>query len=469
MKQPSDPEKFKQFLAIFSQLGALVAGITLLIQLLSADLDARYQQTLSALAMLALTVLLWLWRWPKITQSRTRRSITSPTKRNGSTARNLVQPFRTVRGNPYQLSLARRRTEGVFLSLVSLLALVFVLQKSGHISEEISGVQCSYAATREAPLLVITAFKDFNNQPTAFVNRLYTEMDEQFADQISVCLSRHIIENGNDAEEYGRDLNRRQSTTIVVWGDSDAHSSEIHLTPIDWTAFELLIKADAADAREMEGWARDYMPRIVLGMTQFIAGDNQAAIRTFDTVIKNLEAEPWADDNQEAFARLYFRLAQLYDSENQSESAIAAYDQVLANDNSFSVARLNRGVLYMNIDRDKALADFNELIDQGTELAADAYINRAKLQTEWELRKSDYLHAIELEPKDPSYYHYLGLAALGVQDYETALRAYEDARPYLDDEARADITEELQAAIEENSALTDVVQQIITRLNESPQ
>jgi hypothetical protein len=468
MKQPSDPEKLKQFLSVFSQLGAILAAITLLIQLLSADLDAPYRQTLSALAVLALTVLLWLWRWPKITQGRTGRNPTTPTKRKAPTAENLFKPFRTVRGNPYQFSLARRRTEGIFLSLVSVLVLVFVLQKSGRIGEEISGVQCSYAATREAPLLVITAFKDFNNQPTAFVNRLYTEMDEQFGDEVSVCLSRHVISNGNEAEAYGRRLNRRQSTTVVVWGDSDAYSSEIHLTPIEWTAFELLIKADAADASEMEGWARDYVPQIVLGMTQFIAGDNRTAIRTFDTVIKKLEAEPWTGDNQEALARLYFRLAQLYRSENQTTSAIAAYDQVLANDSGFHAARLARGVLYMDTDREKALADFNVLIDQGTNLAAQAYVNRASLQTEWDLRKSDYLKAIELEPEDPDNYHFLGLSALETQEYDTAIKAYEDARPFLDDDARTDIIEELRAAAEENSALAEVVQQIITLLNEPP-
>jgi tetratricopeptide (TPR) repeat protein len=199
-------------------------------------------------------------------------------------------------------------------------------------------------------------------------------------------------------------------------------------------------------------------------MTQFIAGHNQEAIRTFDTVIKKLEAEPWSADNQEAFARLYFRLAQLYDSENEIDSAIEAYNHVLANDGSFHAARMNRGLLYMRFDREKALADFNELIDQETELAADAYVNRAALQTDWDLRKNDYLKAIELEPTDPYYYHYLGLGALDAGEYDTARKAYADARPLLDDETRAEIVEGLQAAAEENDALKDVVTQIIALL-----
>lgn len=454
MKQKSNPDKFKEFLSIFSQLGAIVAAITLLIQLLSGELDAPYRQTLSALALLALTILLWLWRWPKITQSPPRRSTTTPRKRKNT---------------PAEGPLTRRGAEVAFLSLVTVLVLVFIGQKSVRIGEEISGVQCSYAENRASPLLIITQFNHLNSQPTAFVNRLYTEMHTQFSDQISLCLSRHIIQNGVEAEEYGRRLNRNQTTTLVVWGDSDASSSEIHITPIEWTAFELRIKADTADAGEMEGWARDYLPQIVLGTTQFIEGQNRDAIRTFETAIKKLEAEPWSMNNQEAFARLYFRLAQLYSSENETLLAIGAYDQVLANDSGFHVALLNRGVLYMNIDRDKALADFNELIAQESELAADAYVNRAALQTEWELKKSDYLRAIELEPEDPYYYHYLGLAALEAQEYEAALSAYEGAHSFLDDETRDYFIEELETIADENPALTEIVEQIIALLKEPNQ
>ena len=453
MKKPSNPEQFKQFLSIFSQLGAIIAAITLLLQLLSGDLEAPYRETLSALAMLALAIWLWFWRWPKIIQSRPRRGTTTPTKRKVASANGSLTP-------------ARQTTEGVFLSLVTVLVLVFVGQKASRIGEEISGIQCSYAATRESPLLIITRFNNLNSQPTAFVNRLYTEMDQQFSDQISVCLSRHVITNGIEADDYGRRLNRNQSTTIVVWGDSDAHSSEIHLTPIEWTAFELLIKADAADASEMEGWARDYLPPIVLAMTQFIEGSNREAIQTFKGLIHNLEAEPWAYNNQEALARLYFRLAQLYSSENEVNSAIEAYSQVLTNDSEFHVARLNRGVLYMNIDREMALADFDVLIALGTELAADAYVNRASLQMEWELKKSDYLKAIDLEPEDPYYNHYLGLGALYANDFETAIEAYENARQFLDDETRTSIIEDLHATAEENPTLAEVVEQIIAILNE---
>jgi hypothetical protein len=178
------------------------------------------------------------------------RNPTTPTKGKAPTAEKLFKPFRTVRGNPYQFSLARRRTEGIFLSLVSVLALVFVLQKSGRIGEEISGVQCSYAATRAAPLLVITAFKDFGNQPTAFVNRHIPRWMSSSAMK-PVCLSRHVIANGNEAEEYGR-RRCRQSAAVVVW-EIAMLPSEIHLTPMEWPAFELLISR-CRRCQRMEGW-----------------------------------------------------------------------------------------------------------------------------------------------------------------------------------------------------------------------
>jgi tetratricopeptide (TPR) repeat protein len=466
MKPNSNSETFKQFLSIFSQLGSLVAAVVLLIDILGEGFDTPYQKTISALAMLVIAILLWVWRWPRITQSRQRRNSTTHPKKIASITEWLMKPFLDTRENRYIFSPVRRRTEGAILILTTVFALFFISQKAANIGEEISGLKCSYATIKEGPLLAISEINMLTSAPSAFVNRLYTEMDRQFSDQISVCLSRRIIKNGIEAEEFGANLNKNQSATIVVWGDSDSRFLEIHITPIEWTAFELLIRANAADGSEMEGWARVYIPQIVIGMTQFIEGDNRGAIRTFDATIKNLKVESWSDNNNEAFSRLHFLLAQLYSNDNQIESAIHAYDQALTYDDGFDVARLERGVLYMDIDHEKAMSDFNTLIDQNSELAAYAYANRATLQKEWKLQKNDYLKAIELDPEDLYNYHYLALGALKVEEYEIAIKAYEDARRFIDDETRTDIIKDLQQTAKEKPATTEIIEKIIALLNE---
>jgi len=466
MKPNSNPESFKQFLSIFSQLGSLVAAVVLLIDILGEGFDTPYQKTISALAVLVIAILLWVWRWPRITQSRQRRNSTTHPKKTLAVTESLMKPFLDARANHYIFSPIRRRTEGAILILTTVFAFFFISQKALNIGEEISGLKCSYATIKEVPLLAISELNMLTSEPSAFVNRLYTEMDRQFGDQISVCLSRRIMKNGIEAEEFGANLNKNQSATIVVWGDSDSRFLEIHITPIEWTAFELLIRADAANGSELEDWSRLYIPQIVIGMTQFIEGDNRGAIRTFDATIKNLKVEPWSDNNKDAFSRLYFLLAQLYSNDNQIESAIHAYDQVLTYDDGFDVARLERGVLYMDIDHEKAMIDFSALIDQDSELAAYAYANRALLQKEWEPQKSDYLKAIELDPEDLYNYHFLALSALKAGEYETAIKAYEDARRFMDDETLTDITKDLQATAKEKPATTEVVEQIIALLNE---
>jgi tetratricopeptide (TPR) repeat protein len=465
MKKNPNAEQLKQFLAIFTQLGPIIAAVGMLIGLIFGDLpDIRYRQTLSALIVLVIAILIWIWRWPRITQSRRQRNSSAASKKDTAPVKGIMSPFVEAQSNHFVLSLTRRRVEGFLLILVTAGALIFISQKTTQIVVEVSGVQCSYAADRKAPLLVIFEFNNLTDRKDAFVNRLYTEMDERFNNQISVCLSQRVIANSTEAENYGRNLNRQQSVTIVVWGDSDDSSYEIHITPIEWTAFELLLKANAADANVLDNWARNYLPKLVVGMTQFVKGDYPKAIQAFNTVVNQLGSNTWSGDNQRAFARLYFRLAQLHDNNGNVQDAIETYDKVLSIDPEFYSARLNRGMLYVKADREKALEDFTTLIDQRADNAADAYVNRASLQTEWSLQKRDYLGAIALEPNNADYYDYFGVAALSAGDFDAAYNAYKDANKSMDEETRTGIINELQTMAKQDDTLTEVVGRIVTLL-----
>jgi len=464
VKQKSNPEQLKQILSVVSQFGALVTGVTLLIQLFVDDAPGLfYQQTLSAIIVFAFATMLWLWRWPKITEKRRQRNSRD---NNTSTVEGLIKPFNDPGGRSYVLSLVRRRFEGALLLLISIAAVISITGKAKGIAEELSGLKCSYAGERDAPLLVISRINDLTGGNSAFENRLYTRMVDEFNDQISVCLGRRIIATGPDAEDFGKSLRRNQSVTFVIWGDSDDRLMVIHVAPIEWDAFKLVIEADTVDAGEIKGWAQDYMPQLVLGWMKFIEGNNRSSILIFDTTIRKLESEPWAGNNQEALSKLYYLLAQVYESDAQPEAAIIAYSKVLENDPEFNDARLSRGILYMEVDREKALSDFDYLIDHEAANAAYAYLYRAELQTVWASKKSDLLNVIALEPGDPYNYHTLGINALYAGDFETALSAYNDARAFVDDATRAYIVEDLQKAAEEDDSLAEIVKQIIVKLDE---
>lgn len=467
MSQKTNPDPLKQFLSSFSQIGALVAAVTLVIQLVIGDVPGlAYGQTFSALSLAALALMLWLWRWPKITEERRRRGSKTFLGKERSFLDGILRPFRASEEKKFVLTTARRRLEGAFLALTSVLVVFLVVPKFDRIGEELSGIQCRYAESSNVPLIVIATFNEHADSASAFKDRLFTKMVEEFDGQMSVCKSREVVADPTSAMELGDRLKKNQSTTLVVWGDSDARSVVIRIAPLEWEAFALEVKADTSDAGEIEGWAQTYIPQIVEGWTQFIAGNNPAAIRTLDSVTRDLKAEPWSGNNREAFARLYFQLAQLYEAEGRPQQAIEAYSGVLENDADFDVARLNRGLLYMDIDPDKAMADFTFLIEHASRQAGYAYLNRAFLQSEWELQKSDLSRAIELEPDDPDYLQILGMNALYAKDFETAEKAFADVRGLLNDENRDIYVEELQTAAAEDDSLRDVVERIVLHLNE---
>jgi len=461
-KESSNPERFKQTVSVISQLGALVTGVTVLIQLFVGDLpDVFYQQTLSAVSMLAFVVLLWLWRWPKITRKRGRTS-----RKTSLTFETLVKPFGDPDEKGYVLSIYRRRFEAVSLVLITIGLFVVIAGKTGRIGEELSGFRCSYAEAGDTPLLVISTFKDFTATRSAFEYRIYNQMYSEIGDKVSVCLGRDVIEVGSEVAAFAGRLKKNQTATIVVWGNSDDRSVVIHVTPVEWSGLPLVLEADAADAGEVEAWAKRYIPQIVLGWMQFLEGNDRAATHAIETTVKNLEAEPWAGNNEEALSRLYFLLAQLYMQNDLQNQAIEACTQVLRFDDEFDSARLARGVLYMDTEPEKAFADFNELIDRASPLAANAYVNRASLQPDWASQKNDLESAIDLVPDDPYYYQYLGWGALDAGDFETALAAYGEAREFLDEDTRAYFIDDLQAIAAEDGTLTEIVEQIIGLLNE---
>ena len=457
----------RQFISILSQVGTVATAITALIQAFKGESPGTdYQQTIAASSMLAFAGFLWLWRWPRITKN-SRRS-----KKTGSIIESLLRPFRNGSNKGYVLSINRRRFEGVFLVLTTITMLVSSAGRAPRVAEEISGLKCFYAESDNAPLLVIYRFDDQTQGGSTFENRLYTRMFTDYRDQLSVCLNRRVIEVGSELDGPGRISEVNQSATIVIWGNIDTNSILIHIMPQEWTALPMEIEADATDAGEVESWSRKYIPEIVLGWVEFIGGRNQRAIHVFKTTIGDLELEPWADDNEETLAGFYFLLGQLYSESDapQLEPAIQAYSKVLEYNSEHDDARLFRGTLYVDSgEYDKAIADFNILIAKVSPLSAEAYVNLAALQEDWESQKNYLWKAVSFSDNDPYYSHILGLSALEAGDYESAISAYDEARHHItDEETRLYFIEDLQAmaAGTDEAELIETVEHIVSLLNE---
>ncbi|HLF74227.1 MAG TPA: hypothetical protein VI524_07775 [Anaerolineales bacterium] len=463
MSRTETPDSLKQFLAIFGQLGGIIASLVVLIQTVTGNLDSNYAETLSVLSAIVLTALLWIWRFPRIVQAKSKSGARS------QVAWHTVfwDAVRNSKKSAYLFPLARRRMETGILLLMSLLSIAYAGGKTPRVIEEISGFRCSYAADENAPLIIIAELNNLTGIKTAFVDRLFTEMVSRLGGEGTVCRSGQIVVDGPGANELGRSLDRNQSATIVIWGDIDANWHFINISPLEWTALESLIVADSGDARELEDWAREYIPLILLSELKYINGEDRDAIKILDRTTQSLLTEVWAADNGEAIASLYVLLAMLFEAQGELSEAIHAYDQALMYDEEIDIAVLNKGILYLDLDPQQAFAQFDLLINKSSEYAVDAYINRASLQSTWELQKADYLSAIGLAPDDPHNYHYLGLAALFAGDYQSALIAYKDSLAYLDAETRDEFIEELNYEVQEDQSLTKPVEEIIGLLGDA--
>ncbi|MBL8111139.1 MAG: hypothetical protein JNJ96_15855 [Anaerolineales bacterium] len=158
-------------------------------------------------------------------------------------------------------------------------------------------------------------------------------------------------------------------------------------------------------------------------------------------------------------------------------------------------ARLNLGILHSNNgENDKAMEDYTQLIlDQDSPFIATAYINRSALQPTRDAAESDLAAAIELspaegyffraiarrewgdvegafadfasaiaeDPENPITYHVLGMFQLEEGMYADARHTYETLTPYLDDEFRETVIDELNELGESLPDTKDTVSEII--------
>ncbi|MBI5953271.1 MAG: tetratricopeptide repeat protein [Chloroflexi bacterium] len=446
------------------------------------------------------TVALWVWRLPRITQKQphpSSKDLLIVGKTKSDQAGYLWAPFLSANRDSYALSLARRRGELILLLALAAFATSFTADKIQNIREEISGLECSYASQDNAPRVIIAEFYVLTGDQTAFEERLFTEIHDQYHDSITVCLYHKVIKLGRETAELEWD----DSETIVIWGFYDEASFDIHINPIHWDAFATVISALPADAAVLQRGSKEYIAQIVMGEISYMSGKRVDAVNLLNDAIRNAVQLEWAKKDMKPLAGAYYLLATFLDPSGGGENpsrALEAYNNALAYDPDLDAALLNRGQLYSGLsETQKAMEDFDELINKDSNLAASAYINRAILQPTLPQKESDYASAIVLDPylghlsrgvfryyetneyagamedfkvvveierEDSYFYHLLGLAALHAGDFDTAKKAYRDMLPHLNSSMREAYIGELNLVAENDETLKPPVEEIIDML-----
>lgn len=502
MAETNPPNPIKQFASSLVELSKSVAAILAYLSAIRG-FSTEYPETVAALTVIVTTVAVWVWRWPRVTQKRPPPSSKdlliigeSKTRRAGS----FWEPFQSSSRDLYTGPLARRRVEAIALLAITAFSAGFTADKTQHIYEEISGLECSYSSRDNAPRVIIAEFYVLTGNRTAFEENLFTEMQDHSNDTITVCLYNQVVEHGKEAGEIGGD----DLETIVIWGVSDESSFDIHINPIHWDAFATVISALPADAAVLQRESKEYITQIILGEINYMNGERDKAIKTLDDAIKNAVQLEWAKKDMKPLAGAYFLFATFLDPSNGGENptrALEAYDNAIKYDSNLDAALLDRGYLYSTLgETEKAMADFNTLINKNSLLAANAYINRASLQPTLAQKESDYASAIALDPfmghlnrglfryfeikdyagakddfkavvetqqEDSYFYHLLGLSALMAGDFDTAMKAYQDMLPYLDSSGCQFYIDALTSEAENDKSLKAPVAEIVDILQDA--
>jgi len=480
MNETKASNPISQISTLLKDYSGFVTAVLLYIQAIFGILETPYPKTVAALTYLVTAIGLWVWRFPRINEKKSRSKTGKTTKQDGS----FLDAFKSSSKSQFVLSLGRRRLEGIILAFAAVLSIGGAAYKSPTILEELRG--CPVAENETIPMVIVAEFNNISGSKIAFEDKLFSAMRSQFKDNVSLCRYRQsVVKESQAAEELGKRFVADLPDVIVVWGIYDARGLEISISPVHWRDFDASIEVSTSDSETLENWSREYLPQLILSEIDFINGKTDKAIRTLNEVINTAKEKHLPEENPKAFARMSFLLALLHENRYEPdweaddetptpETVIAAqeiidiYNEILRDDPKFDSARLKRGVLYSDLNEtENALADFNHVIDEQSTstFTALAYAHRASLQTTWDPEKKDYLKAIELDPENASYYDLLGYDALFAGDFDTAIAAYKDSIPYLDNETRLIIIEDLSAI--DDPSLQGPISEIIDMLQKA--
>mgnify|MGYP000955037547 FL=1 len=312
------------------------------------------------------------------------------------------------------------------------------------------------------------------------------------------------------------ELADKTKADMIIWGSRNI-AYKVHIELPNWDRANSEVSNLPADETgdfnfiELETRHLGYLTEFTLSEILFEAGEVEEAQQRIEEALARAEMENLGVSIPNDLAEGYFLKGLMFDhgtvlgsGQNPSpnlEKSIQAYSRSVDLNKEHYAARLNLGNLHQeNGETDKAFEDFTQLIlDPNSPFIAIAYINRSALQPTREAAESDLTAAIELspaegyffraiarrewgdvegaladfasaiaeEPDNPIPYHVLGIFQLEEGMYEDARHTYEALAPYLDDEFRETVIDELnelgESQPETKAAVAEIIKEALKK------
>ncbi len=250
-------------------------------------------------------------------------------------------------------------------------------------------------------------------------------------------------ENRSEAEALGNQYN----ASLIIWGEETSLRMEVsflNLKEPDFDAAEATIseteKNQIASMSNPDAYSDfvleelpgqfNFLSFFALGQTAYSQENYGEAIELLETAVAAISDSSLIDSSEVEIDDAYFRLGWLYQTTEQLQSAVAAYDQTIALNPEYTEAYNNRGIAFDNQGEfEQAIADYDQAIAINPK-EASAFMNRGNAyakQGEYEQALADYGRAIDLNPEYAIAFNNRGTAYFERGEYERAVAEYGQA------------------------------------------
>jgi|GEM_PF-2151048 len=448
---------------------------------------SAYSSTISILTILVTLVVLWLWRWAKITKKKSTEIAALEEKREASLTDTLLGPFRSSHSWLFSMSLPRRRFEIICLSSLTLLTVSITGLKIPLVIEEISGLHCLNKISN-APRIIIANFSASN--PSPFDNNLAIAMEMQVKDQLQICRYNRPVEFPDEAKKIGD----QSQAMLVIWGNTSEEVVKVYWKAVNWEMLDERTEISLGQGQDED----DIALFIQMIGTEILFNQDQvaeaqknigAAVEAAEAVEAD-ESRALARTNPKLLASGYFLQGLLFDPNQLTKAlqaadtpkAIRAYSQAIELDPDLDTAHQNRSLLYWmkQHDPEKAKNDCEALISKHSETY---YIDACLICGQIYLEQKNYGQAIakfeialqdasvdEAHPDYPYLVHYLGQAYLLHGEALLAEQTYQRLHTLNPEDAEVFINDltEIQNAPELPPDTQAIIKRIIAQIQHLP-
>lgn len=464
-------------------------------------------KTLSLVTILVTTIYIVQWRWSRLNSRKKTKS-----KKAGNTPQpflhKLFEPVQVKYDTGFLLPLTRRRVEFAVAALLTTATLAWTIYTVPAVIKEFQPkspfLACSEDGKKDAEkFFIIVASPDITEDSTELLiaEMIYDSLVlDPAAKSYEVCLIEKVFNVSTQAKEAAETF----GADVMIWGRGTTQY-EIHLEVPALTAAEdnlsrlQLEEAASLEFLNLELKQISFVTQFTLSELLVLSGDFDGARAQME---RSLVEARQNSLNGKDLARGRYLLGLYYDPyfspDPDIDRSVAEYSKAIESDETLYKAWLNRGFLYVDLGlRDKARQDFTYLIENGDdEFKGFAYINRSDLQDDPKAKMRDLDAAVEAEPSegyfyrgreymkreqfskasedfeqaiifDPEYYEnyeYLGLAQLHAREYESAIQTFKNMVPYLLEEDRDVVIDDLEAFAAEHGEARAVVDEIVAIL-----